>query len=135
MGGQISTTLVTLEARSIRQLRHDHACDEVKWPWVAFQTTSTVSDMSPSRTGVNLWDGLESNSSEMSDVSSSASESDSEAGNSDKKSFFEGVEKLLEVWFTNKSGEIAGCDLRKIPRCHFRKRFCAAFGPIVLKSF
>ena len=30
--------------------------------------------------------------------------------------FFEGVEKLLEVWFTTRSGVIDGCDLRKIPR-------------------
>ncbi len=31
-------------------------------------------------------------------------------------SFFEGVEKLLEVWFTKQNGDIEDCDLRKIPR-------------------
>ena len=30
--------------------------------------------------------------------------------------FFEGVEKLLEVWFTRKDGMTNNCDLRKIPR-------------------
>lgn len=30
--------------------------------------------------------------------------------------FFEGVEKLLEVWFTRKDGMTSNCDLRKIPR-------------------
>ena len=30
--------------------------------------------------------------------------------------FFEGVEKLLEVWFTTQSGNTANCDLRRIPR-------------------
>ena len=30
--------------------------------------------------------------------------------------FFEGVEKLLEVWFTAKSGKTESCDLRNIPR-------------------
>ena len=31
-------------------------------------------------------------------------------------SFFEGVEKLLEVWFTTVDGDINSCDLRRIPR-------------------
>ena len=31
-------------------------------------------------------------------------------------SFFEGVEKLLEVWFTKGNGDIEDCDLRRIPR-------------------
>ncbi|XP_042207261.1 S-adenosylmethionine decarboxylase proenzyme-like isoform X2 [Homarus americanus] len=30
--------------------------------------------------------------------------------------FFEGVEKLMEVWFTRKDGMTSNCDLRKIPR-------------------
>ena len=30
-------------------------------------------------------------------------------------SFFEGVEKLLEVWFTREDGDIDCGDLRKIP--------------------
>ena len=30
--------------------------------------------------------------------------------------FFEGVEKNLEVWFTNSDGDTSGADLRKIPR-------------------
>ena len=30
--------------------------------------------------------------------------------------YFEGVEKLLEVWFTRKDGGINQCDLRKVPR-------------------
>ena len=30
--------------------------------------------------------------------------------------FFEGVEKLLEVWFTTQSGNTENCDLRRIPR-------------------
>jgi S-adenosylmethionine decarboxylase len=30
--------------------------------------------------------------------------------------FFEGVEKLLEVWFTRSDGRVDTCDLRKIPR-------------------
>ena len=30
-------------------------------------------------------------------------------------SFFEGVEKLLEVWFTREDGDIESGDLRKIP--------------------
>ncbi|CAG0892877.1 unnamed protein product [Darwinula stevensoni] len=34
----------------------------------------------------------------------------------DEDSFFEGTEKLLEVWFTRKDGQVADCDLRTIPR-------------------
>ena len=30
--------------------------------------------------------------------------------------FFEGVEKLLEVWFTNSESGTEGSDLRNIPR-------------------
>lgn len=30
--------------------------------------------------------------------------------------FFEGVEKLLEIWFTNSAGDNKNADLRKIPR-------------------
>ena len=30
--------------------------------------------------------------------------------------FFEGVEKLLEVWFTRQDGKIQNCDLRRITR-------------------
>lgn len=82
-----------------------------------------VPEMSPSRTGQDPWDGLESNSSEMSDFSS-ASESETEAVNFGNHPFFEGVEKLLEVWFTNKSGDISGCDLRKIPRFVCRSKSC-----------
>ena len=36
--------------------------------------------------------------------------------NGESNFFFEGVEKLLEVWFTNKSGDVENCDLRDIPR-------------------
>jgi len=36
--------------------------------------------------------------------------------NSSDNHFFEGAEKLLEVWFTRKDGNVKGCDLRKIPR-------------------
>lgn len=31
-------------------------------------------------------------------------------------SFFEGVEKLLEVWFSKGSANFENCDLRRIPR-------------------
>ena len=34
-------------------------------------------------------------------------------------SFFEGVEKNLEVWFTNSNEDIKNSDLRNIPRCAF----------------
>ena len=34
----------------------------------------------------------------------------------DSGDFFEGVEKLLEVWFTTQSGNTENCDLRRIPR-------------------
>jgi S-adenosylmethionine decarboxylase len=30
--------------------------------------------------------------------------------------FFEGVEKLLEIWFTRTEGNSKQCDLRNIPR-------------------
>jgi len=49
----------------------------------------------------------------------SAGESDSESNNSDEQPephFFEGVEKLLEVWFTRSDGKVGPCDLRRIPR-------------------
>jgi S-adenosylmethionine decarboxylase len=36
--------------------------------------------------------------------------------NSNESHYFEGVEKLLEVWFTRKNGAIHNSDLRKIPR-------------------
>ena len=38
---------------------------------------------------------------------------------SDSGEFFEGVEKLLEVWYTTQSGNIDDCDLRRIPRFVF----------------
>ena len=34
----------------------------------------------------------------------------------ENEEFFEGVEKLLEVWFTTQSGNTENCDLRRIPR-------------------
>jgi hypothetical protein len=40
----------------------------------------------------------------------------SEPVQASNSSFFEGVEKLLEVWFTKQNGVTEGCDLRKIPR-------------------
>ncbi|XP_066159257.1 S-adenosylmethionine decarboxylase proenzyme isoform X2 [Euwallacea fornicatus] len=36
---------------------------------------------------------------------------------SDGEQFFEGVEKLLEIWFTTSDGNDKISDLRKIPRC------------------
>ncbi|KAF4526461.1 hypothetical protein B566_EDAN014073 [Ephemera danica] len=36
--------------------------------------------------------------------------------NNDGVQFFEGVEKLLEVWFTRADSNVKNCDLRKIPR-------------------
>ncbi|KAI9556976.1 hypothetical protein GHT06_016770 [Daphnia sinensis] len=36
--------------------------------------------------------------------------------NHHQEHYFEGVEKLLEVWFTRKDGAIQHCDLRKVPR-------------------
>jgi hypothetical protein len=39
---------------------------------------------------------------------------ESEGGNAVQ--FFEGVEKLLEIWFTRTDGNSKQCDLRKIPR-------------------
>jgi hypothetical protein len=58
---------------------------------------------------------------------STAGDSDSESNNSDDvqeqvenkgdEEFFEGVEKLLEVWFTHSDKKrIYDCDLRRIPR-------------------
>lgn len=35
---------------------------------------------------------------------------------SDSEQFFEGVEKLLEIWFTAGDGTAKTADLRKIPR-------------------
>nr|CAH0109815.1 unnamed protein product [Daphnia galeata] len=35
--------------------------------------------------------------------------------NHHQEHYFEGVEKLLEVWFTRKDGAIQHCDLRKVP--------------------
>lgn len=43
------------------------------------------------------------------------SKSFSEMVNSDP-AFFEGVEKLLEVWFTRTDGKTTNCDLRKLSR-------------------
>lgn len=37
------------------------------------------------------------------------------------QNFFEGVEKLLEVWFTSKKSDVHDCDLRKIPRCYLKR--------------
>lgn len=37
-------------------------------------------------------------------------------GDHQQEHYFEGVEKLLEVWFTRKDGAIHHCDLRKVPR-------------------
>lgn len=42
--------------------------------------------------------------------------------------FFEGVEKLLEIWFAAKPG----ADLRKIPRYNARKKFPRKFFPLFL---
>lgn len=39
---------------------------------------------------------------------------DSEVNNGAQ--YFEGVEKLLELWFTKSEGNTKQCDLRKIPR-------------------
>jgi hypothetical protein len=46
---------------------------------------------------------------------------DSDTDNSDdvqeiEGTFFEGVEKLLEVWFTKSDGKTQDCDLRRIPK-------------------
>ncbi|XP_075237019.1 S-adenosylmethionine decarboxylase isoform X2 [Lycorma delicatula] len=35
---------------------------------------------------------------------------------SNNSQYFEGVEKLLEIWFTRSDGNVKQCDLRKIPR-------------------
>ena len=52
---------------------------------------------------------------EYSDASSCDSDSNNVPYNN-STSFFEGVEKLLEVWFTTVDGEIDNCDLRRMPR-------------------
>jgi hypothetical protein len=98
--------------------------------------------MSPSRTDEESWSDFDSkqnfpeqnsNLDKMSDESESdldskdqnSSESDLELSrisnleleaNFGNQAFFEGVEKLLEVWFSNQSGDISQSDLRKIPR-------------------
>ena len=41
---------------------------------------------------------------------------DNEVSSGSPGEFFEGVEKLLEVWFTTQSGNTENCDLRRIPR-------------------
>lgn len=51
----------------------------------------------------------------------SGTEESSQEGSENKKSddfYFEGVEKLLEIWFTRLDGNAGGdnCSLRKIPR-------------------
>ena len=86
--------------------------------------------MSPSRADEKSWSDLDSkqnfqdrnsNSDKMSDSSESDLESSRISSleleaNFGSQTFFEGVEKLLEVWFTNQSCDISGSDLRKIPR-------------------
>jgi hypothetical protein len=50
-------------------------------------------------------------------TSSNIAEDEVEDGRMVEQHFFEGVEKLLEVWFTNREGVVGKhCDLRKIPR-------------------
>ncbi|XP_021958466.1 S-adenosylmethionine decarboxylase proenzyme isoform X2 [Folsomia candida] len=53
-------------------------------------------------------------------ISNPTSGADSDTDNSDmpesEDHFFEGVEKLLEVWFTKSDGKTQNCDLRMIPR-------------------
>ena len=57
-----------------------------------------------------------SESSLITPASSQASlASSNDTNEEDQSNFFEGVEKLLEVWFTSKEGEAKG-DLRRIPR-------------------
>ncbi len=50
-----------------------------------------------------------------------------DGGESAKPHFFEGVEKLLEVWFTRKDGKTRHCDLRLITRFVF---LFASFRPV-----
>ena len=45
-----------------------------------------------------------------------APDQDNEVSSGSPGEFFEGVEKLLEVWFTTQSGNTENCDLRRIPR-------------------
>ncbi len=47
--------------------------------------------------------------------------------NHHQEHYFEGVEKLLEVWFTRKDGAIQHCDLRKVPRLVVVKCFSLPF--------
>jgi len=46
---------------------------------------------------------------------------DNEVSSGSPGEFFEGVEKLLEVWFTTQSGNTENCDLRRIPRDQLEK--------------
>lgn len=34
----------------------------------------------------------------------------------DGSQFFEGIEKLMEIWFCRKDGNDDYCDMRKVPR-------------------
>ncbi|CAL4061155.1 unnamed protein product, partial [Meganyctiphanes norvegica] len=43
------------------------------------------------------------------------------ANDNNNSHFFEGVEKLLEVWFTRKDGMTHSCDLRKVPRSQLER--------------
>lgn len=56
------------------------------------------------------------------------SENDKEKGSTATTNYFEGVEKLLEIWFTRLDGKVAGdtCNLRKIPR--YVKKICDLFS-------
>jgi len=49
--------------------------------------------------------------------------------NSNDSHYFEGVEKLLEVWFTCKDGAVHNSDLRKVPRLvAFIDPICLSFS-------
>ena len=49
--------------------------------------------------------------------------------NSNDSHYFEGVEKLLEVWFTCKDGAVHNSDLRKVPRLvAFIEPICLSFS-------
>lgn len=50
------------------------------------------------------------------EVSSTKSSSSCSPSTASSSTFFEGVEKLLEVWFANSDGNSENSDLRKIPR-------------------
>ena len=69
-------------------------------------TNHCFADMCPTQTSSNA------HQNEDSDTSCDSDNSMAPYGSS----FFEGVEKLLEVWFTTMDGEIDNCDLRRIPR-------------------